>query len=67
MFWQPAAGASPTAMADYRLSVRARSQLLDIYEFTAATFGQYQAEAYLAGLERTFVPPRGFPAHWAIS
>jgi plasmid stabilization system protein ParE len=40
-------------MAEYRLSVRARSQLIDIFEFTAMTFGAYQAEAYHAGLERT--------------
>lgn len=41
-------------MAEYRLSVRARSQLLDIYESTTtATFGPYQAEAYHAGLDRT--------------
>jgi plasmid stabilization system protein ParE len=38
-------------MAEYRLSVRARLQLLDIFEFTASTFGHYQAEAYLAGLD----------------
>ncbi|SHL62340.1 toxin ParE1/3/4 [Bradyrhizobium lablabi] len=48
-------------MAEYRLSVRARFQLLDIYEFTAATFGPYQAEAYHAGLERTFSLLADFP------
>jgi toxin ParE1/3/4 len=48
-------------MAEYRLSVRARSQLFDIYEFTTATFGQYQAEAYHAGLERTFSLLGDFP------
>ena len=48
-------------MAEYRLSVRARSQLLDIYEFTTATFGPYQAEAYHAGLERTFGLLADFP------
>jgi toxin ParE1/3/4 len=48
-------------MADYRLSVRSRSQLVDIYEFTAATFGPYQAEAYLAGLERSFGLIADFP------
>jgi plasmid stabilization system protein ParE len=41
-------------MAEYRLSVRARSHLLDIYEFTTLTFGQYQAKAYHAGPESTF-------------
>ncbi len=48
-------------MAEYRLSVRVRAQLLDIYEFTAATFGKYQAEAYHAGLERTFSLLADFP------
>jgi toxin ParE1/3/4 len=48
-------------MADYRLSVRARSQLIDIYEFTTATFGPYQAEAYHAGPERTFGLLADFP------
>jgi toxin ParE1/3/4 len=48
-------------MAEYRLSVRARSQLLDIYEFTVRTFGQYQADAYHAGLERTFSLLADFP------
>jgi len=48
-------------MAEYRLSVRARSQLLDIYEFTTANFGQYQAKAYHAGLERTFSLLADFP------
>ncbi|MCC8954243.1 type II toxin-antitoxin system RelE/ParE family toxin [Bradyrhizobium sp. Pear77] len=41
-------------MAECRLSVRARAQLFDIYGFTSMTFGQYQAEAYHAGLERPF-------------
>jgi toxin ParE1/3/4 len=48
-------------MAEYRLSVRARSQLLHIYEFTAATFGAYQAEAYHTGLERSFSLLADFP------
>jgi len=48
-------------MAKYRLSARARLQLLDIYEFTAVTFGKYQAEAYHAGLERTFDLLADFP------
>ena len=48
-------------MARYRLSIRARLQLLDIYEFTTVTFGKYQAEAYHAGLERTFGLLADFP------
>jgi toxin ParE1/3/4 len=48
-------------MAEYRLSVRARLQLLDIYQFAASTFGAYQADAYHAGLERTFGLLADFP------
>jgi plasmid stabilization system protein ParE len=48
-------------MANYRLSVQARSQLVDIFDFTERTFGQYQAEAYHAGLERTFDLLADFP------
>jgi toxin ParE1/3/4 len=48
-------------MANYRLSVHARSQLIDIFDFTERTFGRYQAEAYHAGLERTFDLLADFP------
>jgi toxin ParE1/3/4 len=48
-------------MASFRLSVRARADLLDIYDYTAATFGNYQANAYHAGLERTFGLLADFP------
>ncbi|MES2198471.1 MAG: type II toxin-antitoxin system RelE/ParE family toxin [Pseudomonadota bacterium] len=48
-------------MAEYRVSTRARSQLIDIYDFSVATFGPYQAEAYIAGLERTFDLLANFP------
>lgn len=48
-------------MASFRLSVRARGQLIDIYDFTEAKFGAYQAEAYFAGLERTFGLLADFP------
>src|ERR1700688_3855713 len=59
---QPPDGAWPPAqMAEYRLSVRARSHPLDIYEFTTLTFGQYQAEAYHAGLESAFSLLADFP------
>jgi toxin ParE1/3/4 len=37
-------------MADYRLSERARADLIDIYDFTETTSGDYQADAYYAGL-----------------
>jgi len=48
-------------MASFRVSARARGQLIDIYNFTAARFGAYQAEAYYAGLERTFGLLADFP------
>lgn len=48
-------------MARFRLSVRARAQLIAIYDFSEATFGAYQAEAYHAGLERTFGLLADFP------
>ncbi len=35
--------------------------MLDIYAFTEANFGSYQAEAYFAGLERTFGLLADFP------
>jgi toxin ParE1/3/4 len=48
-------------MASFRLSVRARADLLDIYDYTESTFGNYQANAYHAGLERTFGLLADFP------
>ncbi|HMN71228.1 MAG TPA: type II toxin-antitoxin system RelE/ParE family toxin [Rhodoblastus sp.] len=48
-------------MADYRISARARAQLIDIYLSTAERFGPYQAEAYHAGFERTFDLLANFP------
>ena len=51
----------PASVADYRLSVRARAQLVDIYVFTESKFGAYQAEAYHSGLERTFGLIAEFP------
>ncbi|MGJ0396143.1 MAG: type II toxin-antitoxin system RelE/ParE family toxin [Methylocystis sp.] len=49
-------------MAEYRLSRRAYADLLDIYAFTEAKFGAYQAEAYHSGLERTFGLLADFPS-----
>lgn len=37
-------------MAEFRLSERAESDLIAIYDYTEQTFGSYQAEAYFAGL-----------------
>ena len=48
-------------MAEYRLSLRARSDLLNIYAFSDAKFGRYQADAYHAGFERTFGLLADFP------
>ena len=33
------------AMSEFRLTKRARADLIDIYEFTERKFGAYQAEA----------------------
>jgi plasmid stabilization system protein ParE len=41
-------------MAEYKLAQRARADLIDIYDFTEGRFGAYQAEAYHAGLVRSF-------------
>lgn len=48
-------------MAEYRLSERARADLIDIYDFTESRFGKYQAEAYYAGLIRSFGLLADFP------
>lgn len=48
-------------MGEYRLSLKARADLLNIYAFTDARFGRYQAEAYHAGFERTFGLLAEFP------
>ena len=48
-------------MAEYRLSRRAQGDLIDIYDFTESRFGAYQADAYHAGLVRTFGLLADFP------
>ncbi|MCW6512514.1 type II toxin-antitoxin system RelE/ParE family toxin [Lichenifustis flavocetrariae] len=48
-------------MAEYILSRRAERDLLDIYASTEISFGQYQADAYHAGLERSFSLLADFP------
>jgi toxin ParE1/3/4 len=48
-------------MAKYRLTERARSDLIDIYDFTESKFGAYQADAYHAGLIRSFGLLADFP------
>lgn len=49
------------AMAEFRLSPRAESDLLDIYDYTDGRFGQYQAVAYHAGLDHSFGLIADFP------
>jgi toxin ParE1/3/4 len=48
-------------MAEYRLSDRTRADLIDIYDFTESKFGAYQADAYYAGLVRSFGLLADFP------
>jgi toxin ParE1/3/4 len=48
-------------MAEYRLAIRARADLIDIYDFTESKFGAYQADAYYAGLVRSFGLLADFP------
>jgi toxin ParE1/3/4 len=48
-------------MAEYRLTQRAQTDLIDIYDFTESKFGVYQAEAYHAGLVRSFGLLADFP------
>jgi toxin ParE1/3/4 len=48
-------------MAEYRLTDRARADLIDIYDFTESRFGAYQADAYYAGLIRSFGLVADFP------
>lgn len=48
-------------MRKYKLSARARAQLVDLYELSCAAFGAYPAEAYHAGLAHTFELIADFP------
>jgi toxin ParE1/3/4 len=49
-------------VGSFRISLRAQAQLIHIYETTEYKFGAYQAEAYYAGLERTFGLLSDFPS-----
>jgi toxin ParE1/3/4 len=49
------------AVSEYRLSIKARTDLINIYAFSDARFGRYQADAYHAGFERTFGLLAEFP------
>jgi len=48
-------------MPDFKLSNRTRDKLLDIYGYTQAKFGTYQADAYQAGFEAAFALLAKFP------
>ena len=48
-------------MTEFRLTERARANLIDIYDFTESKFGAYQADAYYAGLVRSFGLLADFP------
>jgi plasmid stabilization system protein ParE len=48
-------------MGEYRLSHQAEADLLTIYKSTEEKFGQYQADAYHAGFERSFGLLADFP------
>ena len=47
--------------AEARLSEQAESEILEIYAYSVLRFGEYQAEAYIAGLQRTFGLLADFP------
>jgi toxin ParE1/3/4 len=49
-------------VSEYRLSLRARADLINIYAFSDAKFGRYQADAYHSGFERTFDLLAEFPS-----
>ena len=48
-------------VSDYRISAEARANILNIYLTGDDTFGNYQAEAYAAGLLNTFTVIADFP------
>jgi toxin ParE1/3/4 len=58
---RPGNGLLHAAMAEYRLTERARTDLIEIYDFTEGKFGTYQADAYYAGLIRSLGLLADFP------
>lgn len=48
-------------MANYKISPRSKTQLLEIEEYTSANFGTYQADAYITGFEHAFQLIANFP------
>jgi toxin ParE1/3/4 len=61
MCWRRRGSGPAAGVAEFRLSAAAERELGAIYAHTAEVFGTYQAEAYLAGLERTFDLLAHFP------
>ena len=57
----PENGSPHVAVAEYRLTERARVDLINIYDFSEERFGTYQADAYYAGLIRSFGLLADFP------
>ena len=57
----PGNGLRRAAVAEYRLTERARVDLIDIYDYTEGRFGAYQADAYYAGLMRSLGLLADFP------
>jgi toxin ParE1/3/4 len=56
-----ASASPPVAVASFHLSAQAEAELIAIYDYSEASFGRYQAEAYFSGLERTFGLLADFP------
>jgi toxin ParE1/3/4 len=45
----------------YKLSPRAETRLLEIEAYTATAFGEYQADAYITGFQKSFELLANFP------
>lgn len=48
-------------MSSFQISPRARTELLEIEEFTALRWGERQADAYITGLQKAFELIASFP------
>lgn len=62
MSLRPPGSVPRRVVGSYRLTVRARDQLAQVFDYTEAQFGGYQAEAYASGMIRTFELLADFPA-----
>ena len=61
MYWLLHASGLPHGVAEFRLSEKAKQDIIEIYEHSEREFGAYQADAYHAGLERIFDLLASFP------